>query len=500
MPAGVLRLILSLMLFATFAYVVGSPERCSAQSAPVPAIRVETREVILTVRVIEEQKDPKGFLPGSNGGGLHVWIYHTQEVNGLSAKSFHVFEDSVEQRIQHFGVERPNGWVVTNNVGEHVEHSWTPSGIWSAPDKRTAIEPLRSVYLITYIPPPSARGSCHRIALKVDRRHATILAPDQYCNTKFPLSDPLSGTPVGNTLLQYASSREANNIPIALQLTAFSGSSNTARINVSVEMPANLLKREWKANQLHMSVGIVGLVYDKDHRLVDRFSDTVCPSPECGIWHDGPVAPGNASIAPLTEMLRNMEEFAVPSAYRTQLELEPGDYEVELVITDGEKFGRADASVRVDDFQRDAFGISGIALCKQYHRPSVDERGPTRAPQYVPLMYDGQEFTPAGDTRFKTGDQFMAYLEIYSNSQSDAATAREFHLEMKVWDANSGELKVGTGLRPVNSAKSDKSGTVRVGWTLAIDKLPAGSYRLQARASDSAGHTTEWREKSFSVD
>ena len=385
MPARLAQLGLSLGVLANFVHVVGSAATRSAQSTPTPTIRVETREVVLIVRVIEEQKDPKGFLPGSNGGGVHVWIYHTQEVNGLSAKSFRVFEDSVEQKIRHFSVERPNGWVVTNNVGEHVEHSWTPSGIWSAPDKRTTIEPLRSVYLITYVPPPSARGSCHRIALRVDRRHPTILAPDQYCNTNFPLSDPLSGTAVGNTLLQYASSREANNIPIALQLTAFSGSSNTARINVSVEMPANLLKREWKANRLHMSVGIVGLVYDRDHRLVDRFSDTVCPHSECGMWHDGPVAPGNASIAPLTEMLSNMEEFAVPSAYRTQLELEPGDYEVDVLITDGEKFGRADASVRVDDFQRDAFGISGIALCKQYHRPSVDERGPTRAPQYVHL-------------------------------------------------------------------------------------------------------------------
>ena len=154
----------------------------------------------------------------------------------------------------------------------------------------------------------------------------------------------------------------------------------------------------------------------------------------------------------------------------------------------------------VDDFRKSELAISGIALCKRYHTPSADERGPTRAPQYVPLMFDGQEFTPAGDTHFKRGEPLMTYLEIYNNSQTDTAGPPKLYLEMKVTDAKTGELKIGTGSRPVELPSPSQNTAIPVVWTLAVDKLPVGTYRLQAQASDSAGHRTEWRETSFSVE
>lgn len=154
----------------------------------------------------------------------------------------------------------------------------------------------------------------------------------------------------------------------------------------------------------------------------------------------------------------------------------------------------------MDDFKKSALAISGIALCKRYRTPSPDERGPTRAPQYVPLIFKGQEFTPAGDTHFKSGEPLMSYLEIYNNSQAEAAARPKLFLEMKISDLRTGELKVGTGLRPVERGTLSGDSAIPMVWTLAIDELPAGTYRLQAQASDSAGHKTEWRETSFTVE
>ena len=39
--------------------------------------------------------------------------------------------------------------------------------------------------------------------------------------------------------------------------------------------------------------------------------------------------------------------------------------------------------------QSATLSMGGIALCKRYHKTSPDERGPTRAPQYVPLIFEG---------------------------------------------------------------------------------------------------------------
>ena len=476
---------------------------CSAQTAAPPTIRIEAREVIFPVRVIKERKDPKGLLLGPNREAVPVWLYHTEEVTGLSAKSFRLYEDGVEQRIRHFSVEEGHGWLVKDNVGEHIEYAWTPTGIWSGSDEKEVSQslPARSfhTYLVSYIPPRSPAGSCHRIALKVAKRNAKIFAPDQYCNTKNPLSDPLNERAAGDTLLEYANSQRPSSIPLALQLGMFSGSSDASRLDVSVGIPPELLKREWRANQLVVSVALLGLVYDKKHTLVDRFSDTVCPAPECDIWYEGPIPPSDVLIPQLRDAEKHGEHLTVPRSYRTQLDLEPGDYQVEIVITDGEKFGRAEASVNLDDFRKSELAISGITLCRRYHAPSADESGPTRAPQYIPLMFGGQQFTPAGDPHFKRGEPLMTYVEIYDNSQAETAAPKKLYLEMKVTDTKTGELRIGSGPRPVNSS-TESRGTIPVVWTMAVDRLPPSSYRLEAQASDSAGNKTTWRVASFTID
>lgn len=191
----------------------------------------------------------------------------------------------------------------------------------------------------------------------------------------------------------------------------------------------------------------------------------------------------------------------IPGGYRTQRDLDPGDYLLQLLLTDGEKFGRASTAITVDDFGAPGLSISGIALCKRYHSTSLDERGPTRAPRYVPLMFDGMEFTPAGDTRFKKGEQLFSYLEIYNSPKKEYASAK-LYLEMKVTDIQTGELRIGTGLRPVDSPIRPDSHppAIPVVWDMEIAKLPPGSYRLEVQASDAAGSKTEWRAASFTVE
>jgi len=73
-------------------------------------------------------------------------------------------------------------------------------------------------------------------------------------------------------------------------------------------------------------------------------------------------------------------------------------------------------------------------------------------------------------------------------------------LEMKVWDTRTGELKIGTGLRSVGPATSSGNLLIPMVWTLAADSIPAGRYRLEAQASDSTGHRTEWRQTSFTIE
>jgi hypothetical protein len=485
----------SAVLFVLRGLVLGfATDISSAQAKSLP-IKVESHEVVVPVEVIQETKDPKGIMSDSNGNLRAVWILRFNQIANLTAKSVHIFEDGVEQSIQHFSFEQLHAWGVSDNTGRHQEYSCTPRGLWAGPNITLSSfyfdDSRLHTYLVTYVPPPSVEGSCHRIAVKVDRKHATVFAPDQYCNTNDPLSDPLKDTKLGNELVSYAKSEEHGSLPLLVQVNSFKSSAGVARIDLSAAMPPNLLKRKWEGGILKSSIAILGLVFDQHNEVAARFTDIACLPAENTMGYQGPFPlPGN--------IMEVFEQLAIPSSYRTQFALKPGDYRVELVLTDGEKFGRATSPITVDDFTKEPLSISGVALCKRYHKPSPDERGPTRAPQYEPLIFDDTEFTPAGDTRFHKDEPCISFFEIYGSQLDDAAVA--MHLQVKITDAKTGEVKLDSGVEPLNFGSVPKNNSIPVVRTVSIDALSPGSYRLEAQVSDSAGHKTEWRAASFTVE
>jgi hypothetical protein len=177
--------------------------------------------------------------------------------------------------------------------------------------------------------------------------------------------------------------------------------------------------------------------------------------------------------------------------------LPPGNYQFQVVVTDGEKFGRAQSPLKVDDAPRQPLGISGIVLCNRIQNVAQGAQAAARAPQYIPLSWNGVEFSPAADTRFARGERLFSYFEIFLSSESRATTVdASFQIKLR---NSAGELKLDTGLRPVGSGRGAESGIVSVSGEIPIENLPAGSYRLQVQASDSAGQKTAWRESSFVI-
>jgi hypothetical protein len=499
-PRSLTRLI---VLFGAGGLLVGATTAVSsAQSVETPTIRVETREVVLPVQVIEEKKDPKGLLIGPDDNEQHVYLLRRRELAGLSATSFHIFEDGVEQVIKHFSLEKDHLWLVRDNKGQHMEYSCTPKGIWTGSDKQNIPfdESLRlHTYLLAYTPPSSPAGSCHRITIKVKNKHAKIYAPDQYCNTKEPLSDPLNGASLGEKLLEKTSSKESSTLPLTFQSIPFGNSSGTYRVNISVATPASLLERKWEGIHLSASIAILGLVYgNKDNALAYRFSDVACTPSESNVEFNGPLPPGNSQIELIPGSHKYWEDLTIPTTYQTQIDLGPGDYRLELLLTDGEKFGRATASLKLQDLVKDGLRISGIALCRRYRPASVEPRSPSQAPQYVPLVFNVTEFTPAGDARFHKGELLNSFFEIYGPELEDPAAA--FQLHVRIADAKTGEIKLDSGSEPLKFSTPPKNHSASVVRDVSIDVLPPGFYHLEAQVTDSEGHKTAWSSASFTVE
>jgi hypothetical protein len=469
-----------------------APSIAPAQIAFPNAIRVEAPEVVVPVVVL----DRSHFRMDAD----HSLEELDEEITDLSPNDFHVFQDGVEQRIQSVSMEQPRVWDVQDNLSHHLEESFTPRGIWSSTDlgPRATLGSFfspRGMYLVSYVPPPSPEGICHPIRVKVKRRHATVYARQEYCSTKHPLSDPLNGTTLGrqmeNFALSSATNLQSSAFPVSIQAASLFGSSTANRVDIAAEFPARAIKREWHGVNLRARVAILGLVFDKQTgAVVARFSDSSSTAP----WnfYRGPLPPDRA-------FLKDWETAGIPSRYETQLDLVPGHYEVQLVVSDGEKFAMARVPLSVEVAPSVTPAISTLVLSDRFREVPQGAEAAVRPPHYVPLASSGLELTPAADKHFNKRDQVLTYFEIAPPPQSPAAT-QEIQFHLRITDPTTGELKRDFGWHTApQPADTETPRIIPVTARIPVDQLPSGIYRLHVEASESAGQSTDSRFTCFVV-
>jgi len=425
-------------------------------------------------------------------------------IHGLKAKDFQVFEDGVEQHIQSVKVE-PDLWAeVRDNFGAHSEWSNTPRGKWSDVDLRAIGYPGRTSYsyMLAYVPPNPEEGKCHHIRVTVDRPHAVVFARDQYCYTQHPATDPLDGTSFGKQLLTDLDSDKRAKIPLSLEAGFFYTGAQKARVEIVLEFPWDHLNHDWIGPDLHATIGVLGVVYQKDRTVAARFTDLACCLSERPTFIR---SAGNPLVLYPHGDVPNYEHFDsedLPSRYETQIDLPAGgEYELRVVLSDGAKFGRAVTPLSIDSWDGKQLAMSSIALCKRFRDAGAaaqEAAAANLAPQYVPLVSRGVQVTPAADTRFKRGEPFIAYFEVYEPLLSQQP-AIKVQAHMRIVDAKTGELK--EAFPPMDAAPYERPGStvIPIGDELTVSQLPKGDYRLEVQATDSAGRTTPWRTASFTL-
>jgi hypothetical protein len=200
--------------------------------------------------------------------------------------------------------------------------------------------------------------------------------------------------------------------------------------------------------------------------------------------------------------LNSSDPFWMPTRYETQIDVAPGEYTLQIVLSDGWNVGRAEMPLTVESSDGHQLTLSSIALCKRLrdaHVAAEEATDANFAPQYTPLVSKGIEFAPAADARFQKGEPMFAYFEVYEPLLIKNPTT-SVQIEMNVLDAGTG--KVAGVLAPVSAAPYVQPGssTLCIARTIPASHLPKGAYTLQVRATDSAGSSTPWRVANFSVD
>ena len=336
-------------------------------------------------------------------------------------------------------------------------------------------------YVLGYTPPATPEGSCHTLHVKVDRGGTVVRSRSGYCNVR--PTDVLAGKPAEKDLESRANGSQAGNVAPAMTLPFFYTSLNTARVNLAMEIPPGSFKFEKQSGKQHAQLNILGLACKSDGTVAARFSDTV------DITQDGK---------------KEVEEFnKSPFHYENQFDIASGQYTLKVALTSGgDNFGKLEVPLVVDPYDG-TFGVSGLALSKDMRRATDMSTGleSELLADKTPLVSRGILVIPTGSPRFKKTESAAFYAEIYEPLLAKTDTKLpQVGMQYLVIDRKSGETKFDTGLVSVADAFQPGNPVIPMGLKIPVDQLSPGSYRLELKALDNAGHTSKPRTADFEVE
>jgi hypothetical protein len=414
--------------------------------------------------------------------------YHDIVIHDLHAKDFHVFQDGVEQRIDSVRLELEPRFSARDLLGFHGEWSQTPQAKWSTIDMGTSWEPipLDYFYQIGYVPAHPESSKCSKVTVTVDHPHAAVYANDHYCYLDNPATDPLHGTKFGKQMERDLVSRKRARIPLSIQTGFFYTSTEVARVNIVLGFPWSQLSHSFSRLDLQASIGVLGVAYKEDGTIAARFSDFACCTSGTRWMSNPQSASGN-----------------LPSNYETQIDLRTGaKYQLRIVLSDGANFGRVVVPIVIDGNDGKQFAISSLFVCDRYRDARVaaeEAAGVNLAPQYVPLVSQGQQFTPASQTRFKSSAHVMAYFQVYQPVSGEQPRT-DVKAYVRIVDARTGQKRVEFHPSDAKSGERPGARVLAFAGDLSIVQLPKGEYRVEAEATDSAGRSSAMRSATFTIE
>jgi VWFA-related protein len=338
-------------------------------------------------------------------------------------------------------------------------------------------------YSLGYTPTVSAEGSCHTLKVKVDRGGTIVRSRSGYCNVR--AVDLLAGKPIEKDLEGRVKGSQAGTVSATMAAPFFYTSANTARVNLAIEIPSNSIKFDKVKGKQHAEVNVLGIAYKADGSVAARFSDNV------NLDLDGK---------------KEVQEFQKsPLHYENQFEVACGQYTLKVAFSSsGDAFGKLESPLNVDPYDGKQFSLSGIALSRDVHRVADLSSGldDVLLSDHTPLVVQGMQVVPTGGTHFGKADTAVLYFEIYEPLMVNTPTTPlKVGVAYVVTDRKSGEKKVdNSGLIDLQNSAKTGNPVIPLGFRIPVDKLPAGAYRAELKAMDSAGSTSKVRTIDFDVE
>jgi hypothetical protein len=333
-------------------------------------------------------------------------------------------------------------------------------------------------YILGYVPPDTPEGSCHTLKVKLNRSGTNVRSRSGYCNTRTP--NVLEGKPLEKQLEARATGTQAGSIHAALEAPYFYTASDTARVNLAMEIPSDSLQFNKEKGKYHANLNVLGIAYRPDGSVGARFSDTVNLDLEKDEW----------------------KEFTkTPYQYENQFDAGPGTYKLTVVLSaGGDSFGKFESPLVIDPYDGKHLHLGGLALTNAAQRVTDIPTGldSVLLEDRTPLVVKGMQIVPSGTNRFKHTDNVAIYTEIYEpllTSEKPPIVAAGY----TIFERATNNKIFTTGAVRCEDFIQKGNPVIPVGMKLKVDDLKPGSYRLVMQAVDSANSHAPDRTVDFDI-
>ena len=339
-------------------------------------------------------------------------------------------------------------------------------------------EEMNQFYVLGYIPPAAAEGSCHTLKVKTDKGGLEVRSRSGYCNVRS--TNPLDGKPIEKQMEAQATGSAQGSIRASMEAPYFYSAPNIARVNLSMEIPGEAVVFNKDKGKYHANVNVLGIAYKTDGSVGAKFSDTLNFEMEKDEW----------------------KEFTKqPYRYQNQFDAAPGTYKLTVVMSSGgEGFAKMEKPLQIDPYDGSKFMLGGVVLSASLQR--VDQI-PTEVDASLledrkPLIIKGMQITPAANYQFKKSDSIVLYSELYDpvlKTEPSTKVVSGYH----VFDKSTDKEIFFTGGIPMDGFV--EKGNAVVPFALKVDTkdLPPGNYRLLLVAVDEKNNKAPQRPVDFTL-
>jgi hypothetical protein len=493
------KTLLRALLLGYLALVAFVPQS-KAQRASAMPIRVESEQVLVPVFVWDARRWTEVLRANPSDPAA----YRDIPIANLSIKDFQIYEDGREQTIDSVRPEEPSFQLVRDNEAQHYEYV-TAAGRWVYPDIAPAEKRFAAMtwptYLIAYTPPPSADGSCHQLSVRIGNHpDAAAFVREKYCKTKASATDPLRGTKFGQQMESDLASGTKGRIELSLKAITSFLDTNRTRVHLAVEFDAKKLRYQLKyrgIGELEETIGMLARVFAKDGTTVARLSDFDCCDYDDGAGLDWLIVRNST----------NNILFA-PRRYETQVYLPAGEYDFQVIVSDGRTFGRAEMPLVIESQEQDLrLGSLCVAHRARETRHELAEVATKQVGSYVPLVSKHLEITPAVNASFERNEPLYYYFEVYEPGASgltgcaiDTPCEASVEAHVRVVNAKTGAVKLDQERIGVLPYASPGEPVIPVAGRIDVHSFRKGLYRLEVQATDAAGQVTPWHATPFRID